>query len=400
MNTMEANWQHKRIAEVCSVLTDGNWIESKDQSPEGIRLIQTGNIGNGVFKDKGDKARFISEETFNRLNCTEIFEGDVLVSRLPEPIGRSCILPQLGQRTITAVDCSILRFKDELLNKFFVYYTLSPAYDRALKNYITGSSRKRISRSNLGLIKVPVPSIEEQQHIVDELNLLTDIIDKKNAQLRDLDALAQSVFYEMFGDPVTNEMGWPVKSISNLFDVGSSKRVFESEWRDSGVPFYRAREIVRLSKGEPLEDPIFIEEALFAEYKQRYGVPKAGDIMVTGVGTLGICYLVKDSDHFYFKDGNTLWFKDKGLCNTRFIKDQYSTDFVKEQIKANAHGATVGTYTIVNAKNTRVVVPPVELQNLYVEKVSKIDEQKHIIGESLKQVQNLLDGRMDHYFNE
>lgn len=294
-----------------------------------------------------------------------------------------------------------VRFDNGVNARFILYYLYFLKQAGILDGrYGKGVTIKHLVKSSLLSIPVPVPPLNEQQRIVDELDLLTGIIDKKNAQLRDLDALAQSVFYEMFGDPVTNEMGWPVKSISNLFDVGSSKRVFESEWRDSGVPFYRAREIVRLSKGEPLEDPIFIEEALFAEYKQRYGVPKAGDIMVTGVGTLGICYLVKDSDHFYFKDGNTLWFKDKGLCNTRFIKDQYSTDFVKEQIKANAHGATVGTYTIVNAKNTRVVVPPVELQNLYVEKVSKIDEQKHIIGESLKQVQNLLDGRMDHYFNE
>ena len=395
---MGANWQHKRIADVCSVLTDGDWIESKDQSPDGIRLIQTGNIGNGVFKDKGDKARYISEETFGRLSCTEIFEGDVLVSRLPEPIGRSCILPKLEQRTITAVDCSILRFKDELLNKFFVYYTLSPAYDRALNNYITGSSRKRISRSNLGLIKIPVPSMNEQQHIVDELDLLTGIIDKKNAQLRDLDALAQSIFYEMFGDPAVNEKGWPVKQISDLFDVGSSKRVFESEWRDSGVPFYRAREIVRLSKGLPLEDPIFIEESLFAAYKEKHGIPAAGDIMVTGVGTLGICYLVKEGDCFYFKDGNTLWFKDKHVSNSRFIKDQFLTEFVKDQIKGNSHGATVGTYTIVNAKKTRVICPPVKLQNEYEERVNAIDSQKRVIGKSLTETQNLLDSRMHNYF--
>lgn len=399
MNAMGANWQHKKIAEVCSVLTDGNWIESKDQSPDGIRLIQTGNIGDGVFKDKGDKARYISEETFDRLSCTEIFEGDVLVSRLPEPIGRSCILPKLEQRTITAVDCSILRFKDELLNKFFVYYTLSPAYDRALKNYITGSSRKRISRSNLGLIKIPVPSIKEQQRIVDELDLLTGIIDKKNAQLRDLDAIAQSIFYEMFGDPAINEKGWPVKLISDLFDVGSSKRVFESEWRDAGVPFYRAREIVRLSKGLSLEDPIFIEESLFAAYKEKYGIPAAGDIMVTGVGTLGICYLVKKEDRFYFKDGNTLWFRDKHVANSRFIKDQYSTDFVKDQIKENAHGATVGTYTIVNAKKTRVICPPIEIQNEYAKKVQVIDEQKLLIEKSITDTQSMLDSRMHKYFD-
>ena len=283
----------------------------------------------------------------------------------------------------------------------YVFYACNPSSYRTFLSQIgNGIGITNLRFSELEKFEIPVPSIEEQQRIVDELDLLTGIIDKKNAQLRDLDVLAQSIFYEMFGDPSSNEKRWPVKSISELFDVGSSKRVFESEWRDSGVPFYRAREIVRLSKGEKLEDPIFIEEALFAEYKQRYGVPKAGDIMVTGVGTLGICYLVKDTDRFYFKDGNTLWFKDKGLCNTRFIKDLYSTDFIKDQIKANAHGATVGTYTIVNAKNTRVIVPPIVLQNEYVNKILKIDAQKELINESLKQTHHLVDSRMDYYFNE
>lgn len=284
--------------------------------------------------------------------------------------------------------------------KYVFYACNSAAYRTFLSKVGNGIGITNLRFSDLEKFEIPVPSIDEQQHVVDELDLLTSVIDKKKAQLRDLNALAQTIFFEMFGVPSLNDKGWPFKNISDLFDVGSSKRVFESEWRNSGVPFYRAREIVRLSKGEPLEDQIFIEEALFAEYKQRYGVPKAGDIMVTGVGTLGICYLVKDSDRFYFKDGNTLWFKDKGLCNTRFIKDLYSTDFIKEQIKANAHGATVGTYTIVNAKSTRVIVPPIELQNEYVNKILKIDAQKELINESLKQIQHLLDSRMDYYFNE
>ena len=292
---------------------------------------------------------------------------------------------------IGADGVKILSPVDDINAKYFYYYL------RWLDVPSLGYSRHFKSLKEKTVKVFPV---DKQQRIVSELDLLTDIIDKKNAQLRNLDALAQSIFFEMFGVPSLNDKGWPFKNISDLFDVGSSKRVFESEWRNSGVPFYRAREIVRLSKGEPLEDQIFIEEALFAEYKQRYGVPKAGDIMVTGVGTLGICYLVKDSDRFYFKDGNTLWFKDKGLCNTRFIKDLYSTDFIKEQIKANAHGATVGTYTIVNAKSTRVIVPPIELQNEYVNKILKIDAQKELINESLKQIQHLLDSRMDYYFNE
>ena len=289
--------------------------------------------------------------------------------------------------------------KPSVSAKFVFYACNSSSYRTFLSQIGNGIGITNLRFSDLEKFEIPVPSIEDQQRIVDELDLLTGIIDKKNAQLRDLDALAQSIFYEMFGDPSRNEKGWPVKNIADLFDVGSSKRVFESEWRDSGVPFYRAREIVRLSKGLPLEDPIFIDESLFSSYKEKYGIPAAGDIMVTGVGTLGVCYLVKEEDRFYFKDGNTLWFKDKHIANSRFIKDQYSTDFVKDQIKGNSHGATVGTYTIVNAKNTRVICPPVELQNEYVKKVQVVDMQKQLIEKSLSNTHSLLDSHMHNYFD-
>ena len=83
-----------KLSSLCSTFADGDWIESKDQSELGIRLIQTGNVGNGFFKDKEEKSRYISEETFDNLHCTEIYPGDILVSRLPDPIGRACIIPQ------------------------------------------------------------------------------------------------------------------------------------------------------------------------------------------------------------------------------------------------------------------------------------------------------------------
>ena len=181
----------------------------------------------------------------------------------------------------------------------------------------------------------------------------------------------------MFGDPRINPKGYDIVPISSLFDVASSKRVFESEWRESGVPFYRAREIVKLSKDGYVDNELFIDEEMYEAYKNKYGVPKSGDMMVTGVGTLGVCYIVKETDRFYFKDGNTLWFKNKGLCDVRFIKDQYDTDFVREQILANANVSTVGTYTITNANNTLVLIPPLEEQEQYVEFCKQTDKSKY-----------------------
>jgi len=119
-------WEVKKLGDVCEVFTDGDWIEKKDQSSDGIRLIQTGNVGIGFFKDRGEKARYISEKTFYRLNCTEIFEDYCLISRLPDPVGRACILPNTGERMITAVDCTIIRFyKEIIMSKWFVTIQIS-----------------------------------------------------------------------------------------------------------------------------------------------------------------------------------------------------------------------------------------------------------------------------------
>lgn len=150
------------IEDICSVFTDGDWIESKDQSEDGIRLIQTGNVGNAFYIDKDERARFISEDTFNRLNCTEVKPFDILVSRLPDPVGRACIIPDGLGKCITAVDCTIIRLSDKLLPEFFVAYTLTHLYQAQVAAFVTGSTRKRISRKNLGQIKVPVPSTAQQ----------------------------------------------------------------------------------------------------------------------------------------------------------------------------------------------------------------------------------------------
>ena len=155
-----------KLSSLCSTFVDGDWIESKDQSELGIRLIQTGNVGNGFFKDKEDKSRYISEESFDNLHCTEIYPGDILVSRLPDPIGRACIIPQGLGRTITAVDCTIIRLKDIILPDYFIAYTMTPSYVAQINEVTTGTTRRRVSRANLGNILIPCPSIAKQQQFV------------------------------------------------------------------------------------------------------------------------------------------------------------------------------------------------------------------------------------------
>ena len=173
------SWKWTTIKNIVNYIGDGDWIESKDQSDKGIRLIQTGNIGFGTFKDKEGKYHYISENTFSRLGCNEIFEGDILISRLPEPVGRACILPKVPERMITAVDCTIIRLNEELFQKeLFVYYTISNKYLELIKENCTGTTRLRISRSNLEKIFIPIPPLNEQKRILNRIKKLFETLDE------------------------------------------------------------------------------------------------------------------------------------------------------------------------------------------------------------------------------
>ena len=162
-NINPKGWEMRKFVDLCKTFTDGDWIESKDQSSDGFRLIQTGNIGEGIYLDKSERSKFISADTFYSLKCKEVFEGDILISRLPDPIGRACILPKLPLRSITAVDCTIVRPKSCILPKFLLQYTLTDAYYNSLSSITKGATRKRVSRGNLGKVLIPVPPLELQE---------------------------------------------------------------------------------------------------------------------------------------------------------------------------------------------------------------------------------------------
>lgn len=143
--------------------------------------------------------------------------------------------------------------------------------------------------------------------------------------------------------------GWKEVRLGDVMEITSCKRVHESDWTNSGIPFYRAREIVALHNKEKI-NPLYISEELYNKRISVSGKIQKNDLLVTGVGTIGIQYLVKDNDNFYFKDGNIIWFKNKNSIHGSFLYYSFDGSFIKKQIKNSAGIGTVGTYTIASAK--------------------------------------------------
>ena len=181
-------WEWARLDSIAPLpIADGDWIESKDQDINGrVRLIQLADVGVGEFKDKS--ARFVNDETFSRLNCTEIVTGDILVARLPNPIGRACIFPGLKQKAITVVDVAIVRPMKGTCSDYFVLAINARPFREQVESYGKGATRFRVSTGHLKTIALPVPPLAEQHRIVAKVDELMALCDRLEAEQADAGA--------------------------------------------------------------------------------------------------------------------------------------------------------------------------------------------------------------------
>ena len=197
--TSTFSWEQRKLASLCEKFTDGDWIESKDQSDFGVRLVQTGNVGVAEYLDKPNNKKWISEDTFDRLHCEEVLPGDILISRLPEPAGRACIVPLLGTKMITAVDCTIVRTAPDMSNKFLVQYLSSQAYFDDVNTCLAGGTRQRISRGNLANFNVPIPVKKSEQDAIGMFfGYLDNLITLHQRELEKLQNIKKSMLEKMF----------------------------------------------------------------------------------------------------------------------------------------------------------------------------------------------------------
>jgi type I restriction enzyme S subunit len=352
------NWKTKILSDVCTVFEDGDWIESKDQSDEGVRLIQTGNVGNGFFKDRGEKARYISEETFIRLKCTEIFEGDCLISRLPDPVGRACIIPDTGEKMITAVDCTIIRFQQkDILPKWFLFYALSNEYQTEITKQITGATRQRISRKNLGLIQIPLPPLPEQQRIVSILDEAFAAINKAKANAEQNLKNAKELFESYLQGVFENKSdGWEAKTLGEVCEElfaggdvpkGNSSKYETDEFR---IPIF--------SNGE--------------KNKGLYGFTNISrvtkpSITISARGTIG--YSEIRHSPFYPAIRLIVVTPKNDIVNLLYLK------YVIAGIDFKHSGASIPQLTVPMIKGYPISFPPLNEQKNIVQKLDALSEE-------------------------
>ena len=392
------------LKECCTLLTDGNWIESKDQSSAGIRLVQTGNIGNGVYLEKSDRAKYITEDTFNRLRCTEVFPGDILVSRLPDPVGRACIIPEKEERMITAVDCSILRINRSVVEKEYLQFFLqSQNYFRQLSANTAGSTRVRISRKNLEKVKLCIPSLPMQKHIIGVLSSLKKIIQDYNEELVLLDELVKARFVEMFGDPEVNPKGWIIDSLGNYMTVLTDFSANGSyELLDSNVIMYDEPNYAIMVRTTDLESGNLEEGVKYIDQHAYELLGKSklfgGELIMSKIGSAGKIYVMPKINRPASLGRNAFMFRFNELINMTYLFSLLTTKYGENEIQQHVRGAVTKTITKDATRSIRIIVPPIILQEQFAAFVSQVDKSKVVVQKALDEAKLLLDSLMQKYF--
>ena len=382
------------------LFSDGDWIEKKDQDINGrVRLIQLADIGDGYFKDKS--SRYVTEDTASRLNCTFLEQGDILIARLPDPLGRACIFPLKGQY-ITAVDIAILRIKNRLYNPRYIMYLInSPQFRKSISCYESGTTRKRISRRNLDKIQFNVPDITAQERIVSKIEELFSKLDASVEELKTAKEKLKVYRQAVLKEALTPEQGWCKCCFSDLME--SVRNGYGKKPDDMGE--YR---ILRISSVRPGKVELSDFRCNQTPFKEDDLISENDLLFTRYNGSLeyvGVCACVPQLQEKYAYPDKIIKCtpKLKNPYHSRFL--QYSMNqgearkYIRSKIKT-----TSGQKGIAGSDIKKVVLwlPELPVQEKIVkmidEKMSTCDNIEQTIDISLRQAEAMRQSILKHAF--
>lgn len=375
---MKQGWEIKRLGDVCDIIMG--------QSPSSYTYNDS--IGLPFFQGNADFGKI---SPIVRVFCSApikiAYKNDILIS-VRAPIGAINIADReccIGRGLAAIRSNNILKTK-------YIYHVIVANKGKLIAQG-TGSTFKSIGRNALKELQIPVPSIAEQERIVGELDCLSGIIAAKRAQLRELDTLAQSIFYTMFGDPITNDKGWQTKTLGDVCDTtsGGTPSKKHAEYYENGtIPWLRSGEIDKtfISSTE-----LCITEQGVKNSSAKWFPINTVVIAMYGatVGQVGVLKAAMTTNQAIC-----------GIFPNDIFAPIYLYYFLRsmktEFIKLSSGGAQPNISQSI-IRDTIVSCPPILMQQQFAEKIENIERQKELITKSIKETEDLFNSRMSYYFD-
>lgn len=368
--------EYTTIGESCSVVSGGTPSRSKNEYwiDGTIPWIKIGNIKSKYVNEYDE---LITEKGLNNSSAKLLEKGTILYT----------IFATLGEVGILDIEACTnqaiagITINDSRITTDYLYYYLKSKKDY-VNNIGRGVAQNNINLTTLKKFEIPLIDINKQLNIVKALEKSEELIALKKKEIDDLDLLIKARFIEMFGD-ILGDRALPLVRLCELADIGSSKRIYANEYAESGIPFYRSKEIRELGTGLKPSIELFIKQERYDEIKEKYGVPKVGDILIAAIGaTIGYSWIVDTASPFYYKDGNLIVLSIKDNVNPIFLNHAIGIlieDFKKKGVAGSAQLAL----TIEKLEKMMVVNPELELQNQFADFVQQVDKSRFDIKKSI-----------------
>lgn len=390
-----------KIGNVFEFVRNGVSIKQNSEL-NGVPITRIETIWNGTIDSNRFGYADIQEEELGRFENYLLQEGDILMSHINslKHLAKSALFKNNNQKIIHGMNLLCLRPNKNILDQSFAkYYFESKNFkSQILKISNQSVNQCSFSAGELKKLEFPLPSLKTQQKIaaiLDEADKLRQL-DKKLIQK--YEALSQSLFLEMFGDPVKNNKTWKTDKLGSICGVGSSKRVFVKDLVEDGIPFYRGKEIGKLSTGKSIGSELFITKKHYEKLKDESGVPRIGDLLMPSICPDGRILRVSDSEPFYFKDGRVLWVKVNNIKLNSFYLQSCLKEIFKSDYLNIASGTTFAELKIFALKKINLPTPPLELQNLFEERINSIEIQKSMVKKEIKNSEELFNSLLQKAF--
>lgn len=385
-----SSWEINKVkylaTEPGTLFLDGDWIESDAIEESGIRYLTTGNVGAGFYKEQG--CGYISEKTFSELHCLNVYPGDLMISRLNEPIGRACIIPDTESRYVVAVDNVILRPNANYNKKFIMYGMNADGYAEHANMIARGATMSRISRSQLGQFWLAFPNIEEQQAIADFLDKECAQIDSIAADLEKQIALLQQYKKSLITETVTRGLDksvpmkdsgiewigeipahWDVKRFKDECSKIGDIDHYMPDSTDEGIPYIMTGDFIGDENNIDFVNCKRISREDYIRLSKKMK-PMYGDILLARYATIGTVRIVDIHEEFLVSYA----------CAIIRIKESSYSKYIYYYLKSNTYSEEISQYIKTNTQanvgidsigRAKVPVPPIEEQKQISEFLDK-----------------------------